>query len=728
MNAVNTQSTPQDGRFRLDWTKLEPPPYLLGASMVFWGFLSDHPLLGVAVALVLESHRWIRWRWAFSDQDYVRVWNLCVTLFLMVAVFQVVGQEMGRWQVTRTFQQWMPILLFPIIWAQNFSRGEAVPLITFSLVARRKRTLDVRAGRQVQQPRRANLGYFYFAVLLLSIGALSRQREATLMGDLLGLPKRVGFGSVTFVYVMVTLLLGWALIALVPRRRWLAAGCLLVLASFSGHHVHTNLRMLHGLLELKTMEWITGRDGRYHKRYRTQIGEVGEVKQSSRVFWRVEHVEGTVPTLLPEATYHDYSRRHWRNRDNSLRRVIPVEGRNQWEIENIPTVDSTSSVIMRGYASGRVQVLPRLEDTALIYDLEAHSLQRNPMGTLMAEPTYRAMKYTLYAGELSPGKLEAVVNQRRDRLVSKEERNGLVAVVESLNVPVTATSADRVKAVEGFFANPANGFSYTKYLSGAGVSQLGSDVTDLGRFLDAKGRAGHCEYYATATVLLLRQLGVPARYVVGYALQEYDPEKNEYLLRGTHRHAWAKAWLDEESRWVNVDTTPAVWMTADHSPLSASQRWRDRWDAWMLSWNLWRRDDNKGLWWTLLPLLLAGALLIVVVIRLFRGLKASRRDALIHEGRDLELERLGIDSAWFELERLLGERYGTRPPNQSVEAWTRQLANAEAELPGSLPTIVATHYRYRFDPEGLSGDELTEFKEKVGALMEELAVEELATA
>ncbi|MBT8330725.1 MAG: transglutaminase-like domain-containing protein, partial [Deltaproteobacteria bacterium] len=33
-----------------------------------------------------------------------------------------------------------------------------------------------------------------------------------------------------------------------------------------------------------------------------------------------------------------------------------------------------------------------------------------------------------------------------------------------------------------------------------------------------RSRSGHCEYFATATVLLLRQAGIPARYARGYSV------------------------------------------------------------------------------------------------------------------------------------------------------------------------------------------------------------------
>ena len=140
----------------------------------------------------------------------------------------------------------------------------------------------------------------------------------------------------------------------------------------------------------------------------------------------------------------------------------------------------------------------------------------------------------------------------------------------------------------------------------------------------------------------------------------------------------------------------------------------------MVSWNLWRRDDNKGLLWTFLPLLLAGGLLIVVVLRLFRGLRESQRPVVPGHGERPEVTLLGIDSAWFRLEKALVAHGFQRPASQSVRRWCRQLVSFRPEWGDSLPKIVETHYRYRFDPEGLPEAERLDFEKTVATLHEQL--------
>lgn len=68
---------------------------------------------------------------------------------------------------------------------------------------------------------------------------------------------------------------------------------------------------------------------------------------------------------------------------------------------------------------------------------------------------------------------------------------------------------------------------------------LGQDqkTTPLSTFL-LKNRSGHCEYFATATTLLLREVGIPARYAIGFSVSEFSPLENQFIVRGRDSHAW----------------------------------------------------------------------------------------------------------------------------------------------------------------------------------------------
>jgi transglutaminase-like putative cysteine protease len=70
-------------------------------------------------------------------------------------------------------------------------------------------------------------------------------------------------------------------------------------------------------------------------------------------------------------------------------------------------------------------------------------------------------------------------------------------------------------------------------------------------------RAGYCEHYASAFVVLMRALDIPARVVTGYQGGEFNPIDGFLTVRQSDAHAWAEVWLASRG-WVRVDPTAAV--------------------------------------------------------------------------------------------------------------------------------------------------------------------------
>ena len=84
----------------------------------------------------------------------------------------------------------------------------------------------------------------------------------------------------------------------------------------------------------------------------------------------------------------------------------------------------------------------------------------------------------------------------------------------------------------------------------------GSSPDPLGNFLFST-RTGHCEYFATAHVIMLRSLGIPARMINGFRLGEYNEWGDYFIVRQSDAHSWVEAFLPG-SGWVEFDPTPAV--------------------------------------------------------------------------------------------------------------------------------------------------------------------------
>jgi transglutaminase-like putative cysteine protease len=79
-------------------------------------------------------------------------------------------------------------------------------------------------------------------------------------------------------------------------------------------------------------------------------------------------------------------------------------------------------------------------------------------------------------------------------------------------------------------------------------------------------KTGHCELYASAMVMMLRQLGIPARFVTGYVSAAPNPITGYQEVRNPG-HAWVEAWLPPHG-WVTFEPT-ATWgnIAQEKSPL-----------------------------------------------------------------------------------------------------------------------------------------------------------------
>lgn len=75
-------------------------------------------------------------------------------------------------------------------------------------------------------------------------------------------------------------------------------------------------------------------------------------------------------------------------------------------------------------------------------------------------------------------------------------------------------------------------------------------------------REGHCEYFASAMVLMLRTQGIAARMVNGFQQGEYNETAGVFVVRQREAHSWVEVYFPREGIWVPFDPTPAAGRTA----------------------------------------------------------------------------------------------------------------------------------------------------------------------
>jgi protein-glutamine gamma-glutamyltransferase len=71
-------------------------------------------------------------------------------------------------------------------------------------------------------------------------------------------------------------------------------------------------------------------------------------------------------------------------------------------------------------------------------------------------------------------------------------------------------------------------------------------------------KAGHCEYFSTAMVVMLRTRGIASRVVNGFLPGEYNEAAGAYTVRQSDAHSWVEVYFPETRSWITFDPTPAA--------------------------------------------------------------------------------------------------------------------------------------------------------------------------
>lgn len=66
---------------------------------------------------------------------------------------------------------------------------------------------------------------------------------------------------------------------------------------------------------------------------------------------------------------------------------------------------------------------------------------------------------------------------------------------------------------------------------------------------------GYCTYFASAMVVMLREIGIPARYVEGYVLPDNGGDSNAFQVTNRNAHAWPEVYF-EGFGWMQFEPTP----------------------------------------------------------------------------------------------------------------------------------------------------------------------------
>lgn len=451
------------------------------------------------------------------------------------------------------------------------------------------------------------------------------------------------------------------------------------------------------------------------------IGEHGSrIYGNPQIVLRVE---------FPEGRPDDFLSLHWRGRSydrfdgtrwSRSRRLPPVAGPSRWYEERW-----TSPPVEHRIYSAPLDVRVLFAVHPVVEVTSANGIQ----------PLFDNAGDLVYWGSVSPA---YTVWSRTDIPPAEElravERGYTPPAEYFLQLPAmdTRTSAladsltagqptryDKVAAVQRHLRS----FQYTLELPAT------ARETSLEHFLFQR-RAGHCEYFSTAMVVLLRAAGIEARNVNGFLGGEWNEFGGYLAVTQNQAHSWVEVWFPEYG-WVTFDPTPAG---AGDGERVASWFWpgriffdgiQHRWNKWVLDYNV---ESQSGIFQRWFDVMESQPVEEMVARTTGEGARALWGPALLLLllGGGLWWARRGARSMTVETRMYLVLRESCGRAGLEVSPGLTPLALVErvrrkhADAAGPAERVVDLYLRARYGGRALGESELREMRQALGAVRKNL--------
>ncbi len=316
---------------------------------------------------------------------------------------------------------------------------------------------------------------------------------------------------------------------------------------------------------------------------RVSLGAIGKIRSDPTIVMRVETLEGHAPDPR-----HSYWRGLAFDRFDGVSWSITPSG-------HIPVPGSAESGVRLGRRDEPVDLVQRIVrepvEAGVLFAVgrprhiqgTVRSLERDSSGGFYAAGQRdERIRYTV--GSQRPNPSEASL--REDSTLSEPRKHGrnlqlppfsmdVAALAESI-VAEQTLDADRVRVIERYLI--ANG----RYTDTPPEADPNAVFTPIEIFLQG-GMAGHCEYFASSMIVLLRSIGIPARLVNGFAGGHTNRFGDFLEVARADAHSWVEVHY-QKAGWVRYDPTPADLRARPEALLSFSNQMKDLASAVELYW------------------------------------------------------------------------------------------------------------------------------------------------
>ncbi len=630
---------------------MKTPPFLISAALLFWGGQTGLLPLAILFAAALETRSLLKTRREVSRAEWSHLADICTIILLGVLV---AGFFRDKTRIIYDIGKLLPAVFFPIVLAQQYSVSGKTDVSALSLIGRRQ-------NKPPGGCRPKNILYPYFFTCLLA----------------------AGFGGAGTYFAGICLLAGWAAYPIrsrrVPLLRWML---LLLLAGAAGFVFHTTLYRLQQAAVAFSSRFFE-RDTDPFKTV-TSIGDIGRQKLSGRILFRAAPEKlppGTAALRLAEASYNIYRSRVWYALKAEL---TPLERPPEFRPVSLsprPANTPVYAVEIQAGVKRRKATLKLPAGTFELNHLPECAVLTNRLGSAVVRDV--DPKLIRYRAAFAPGTCIESAPTPLDLVVPDQEAAAIAGIIEQLHLK-QRPPAEAAQILKDWFDAE---FSYTLEHRGRG-----SRATPLAFFLLDR-KAGQCELFATATVLILRACGIPARYTIGYVAAEYSPLERQFIIRQRHGHAWARVFLN--GRWQDLDTTSPNWLELEDRAQSPFHFITDIFSfiSFCAARLRWSQTDYLGR--LAIGLLL---LLIVLIANRVRRQKQSGRKKTVRRKKKPRHIRRPAETDMARLEKAIARAGWPRNPGEALLPWAERVELAAPALLDYqlLRTLIHRHYRRRF--------------------------------
>lgn len=626
------------------------PPFFIGAATIFWGFCAGWEYFSIVAALVFESSMIVKTRFDLKSADFIRISDLSSIVMLILLLYSYLENEPRM--IFLYFITTTPIVFMPLLFAQLYSTSDKV-------------VIGTKFGKNIHAHAPVDIRPLYLLMVFF----------ATAGSDV----RTVWFFAGTFILVFV--LFSGSIRNFKSFLRYFMFSAVSIAITLS---IAFSIVLAHKAIREKMMEmyrnWYNQQSSDPFKTS-TAMGETGYLKLSGNIVMRVmpEKMEG-IPLYLKSSDYNILTGNVWHSRSKDSMPVFP-DGEMEWQLfgEGEGKRKASLSVWMGKNGKG-VLSLPTGSKRALKMDVAG--IEKTGLGSILVEEGPDLLEFVM---TYDPQFRYEPMPEEKDLMIPDAEKE-VIAKVMNDNLIKGGTDFQTLENIERYFMN----FSYTLQLE----PSSGRSVLD--DFLN-RTRSGHCEYFATATTLMLRSAGIAARYSTGYSVEEYSTLERAFIVRARDAHAWVTAFVN--GKWITVDTTPSQWRSLDRESRSFIEPVKDLFSWLRVQYENFRRQKNVQFNRALI--------IIATVLTLFMMIKIYIRRKRV-SGTDLKSNRFsgkvdGLDSPFYQVLIKCSSEGITKNDNETLRRWV--IKNSEKlKDPKDIMKMIHLHEQLRFDPASPKND------------------------